>query len=382
MVVAVHPKHLLGHVGLGLHVHAEGGNLAVQFVIAHEGGVDVEPVQYVLHGLAGHVHAYAAADARDARVDALRLGGMGVVVVGPGHHAAALQHVHQHAGALQRLHGGLGAHALFKAAAGLGADAQRAGGDAVVGALKRRALEQHAGGVRNDLGLLAAHDARKARGVLIIGDDQHALVQHVLLAVQRGQLLAGLRAAHHDGLVLHLGKVEGVHRVAGLQHHEVGDVHDVVDGPHPRAVQVLAHPSGAGADLHAGDDPGAVAGAERIVLDDHLRVVVEGSLSGLLHGDLRHHEVLLQHGGALAGQSPHAQAVGAVGQYLVVDDVVAQTEDLLHVGAGGDILEYLDDALVPDVGVQPRGHVQLGAGAQHAHGHLAAHLALFNFPSR
>ncbi len=314
----------------------------------------------------------------DAGLDLHGLGGVRVVVEAARDDPAALQHVHQHARPLQRLHGRGGADALLEPARGLGADAQLAGGDAVVGPLEGGALEQHGGGVVHDLALLAAHDARKAGGVLPVGDDQHRLVQLVGLAVQRGQRLAGVRPAHDDGLVLHLGKVEGVHRVAGLQHHEVGDVHDVVDGPYARAVQVFPHPLGAGADLHVGDDPRAVAGAKGLVPHLDLRVVGKRPLAGLLDGDLGHHEVLLQHRAGFPGQPPHAQAVGPVGQYLKVDDVVAEAEDFLHVGAGGHVLGDFDDPGVADVRVQPRGHVQLWAGAQHAHGHLAAHLALLD----
>ena len=134
--------------------------------------------------------------------------------------------------------------------------------------------------------------------------------------------------------------------------------------------------------LHVGDDPGAVARAVLIVQHLDLRVVVKGALSGLLHGDLRHDEVLVQHGAGFPGQAPDGQAVRAVGQDLEVDDVVAEAEDLLDVGAGLHVLEDLDDALVADVGVQARGHVQLGAGAQHAHGHLATHLALLDLATR
>ena len=73
----------------------------------------------------------------------------------------------------------------------------------------------------------------------------------------------------------------------------------------------------------------------------------------------------IQHGGALARQSPDAQAVGAVGQHLEVHNVVAQAEDVLYVGAGGVFLVENEDALLAAVGVQAGGNVQLRAGAEH-----------------
>ena len=307
---------------------------------------------------------------------------MRVVVIRPGHHLAAAEHVHQHAGALQRLHGTGGADALFKAAAGLGAHAQLAGGDAVVGAVEGRGLEQHARRAFDDLRFLAAHDAGQAGGVFVVGDDQHRIVQHVLLAVQRGQLFALPRAAHDDGLVAHLGKVEGVHGLARLQHDEVGDVDDVVDGPHARAVEVFAHPLRRGADLYFINDAGAVAGAVLGIFDDDGGVVLKRALAVLLDGDLRHHAMLAKHGGALAGDAPDAQAVRAVGENFIIDDVVAKAEHFLHIRAGLVLLLKDEDALVADVRIQPFRHVQFRAGADHALALHAAQLAALDLAAR
>ena len=49
-----------------------------------------------------------------------------------------------------------------------------------------------------DLGVGAAHDAGQPDRPGVVGDDQVLGVQHPLGAVERGQLLAGLRAAHPD----------------------------------------------------------------------------------------------------------------------------------------------------------------------------------------
>ena len=49
-----------------------------------------------------------------------------------------------------------------------------------------------------------------------------------------------------------------MHGLARFQHDEVGDVHDVVDGPHARAVEVFAHPLRRGADLYFINDAGGM----------------------------------------------------------------------------------------------------------------------------
>ena len=47
-----------------------------------------------------------------------------------------------------------------------------------------------------------------------------------------------------------------------LQHHEVGNVHYVADGPQPRPRQPVLQPLGRGTDVHAVDDGGGVAVAQ------------------------------------------------------------------------------------------------------------------------
>ena len=300
---------------------------------------------------------------------------MRIVIVRHGHNVAAAKHRHQHAGAIQRFHARLRAHALLKAAGGFRADAQRAGGHAVVAALERRALKEHRRGVVHDFALLAAHDAGQTRRALVVGNDQHFRCERVRLAVQRRQRLALMRAAHDDRLLAHLAQVERVHRMAGFQHHEVGNVHDVVDRTHACAVQIFAHPLGRRADFHVRDDSGAVARAVGLVLHAHLRVIGEHALAVFREGNLGHDEMLAQHGRAFARNAPHAQAVGTVRENLVFNHVVAKAEHLRDGHAQRVFLLQQDNALVAAMRIQRVRHVQLGAGAQHAAGLHAANLA-------
>ena len=54
--------------------------------------------------------------------------------------------------------------------------------------------------------------------------------------------------------------VEGVERLAALQHDEIADIDDVVDRPQADGAQAVLQPRRAGADFHAGDDVRGVGG--------------------------------------------------------------------------------------------------------------------------
>ena len=162
------------------------------------------------------------------------------------HHLAGSQQLHQLTGPLDGGEGvRTGIQALLELGAGLGAHAQGQGALADAGAVEAGGLEHHVGGVGDDLAVLAAHDARKAHGPGLVGDDQVVGIELAHLAVQGGQLLALLRPADDDSAALHIAVVEGVHGLAVLQHDVVGDIHDVVDGAH-------AQPSGSRSRIHLG----------------------------------------------------------------------------------------------------------------------------------
>ena len=50
-------------------------------------------------------------------------------------------------------------------------------------------------------------------------------------------------------------------RLAHLEHHVVGDIHDVVDRTKTDGLETLTKPVGAGSDLDAFDDTSGVVGA-------------------------------------------------------------------------------------------------------------------------
>jgi len=93
-------------------------------------------------------------------------------------------------------------------------------------------------------------------------------------AIQGGHRLARVGATDDDGNRRWLSErglrptglarvqaaiVKGVQRLAPLEHDIIGNVDDVVDGPHPRQEQTTLHPLRGGANRHAGDEGCAIA---------------------------------------------------------------------------------------------------------------------------
>ena len=69
--------------------------------------------------------------------------------------------------------------------------------------------------------------------------------------------------------------------LAPLQHHIVGDIHDVVDGPHAGFADPVLDPLGRGPDLHVLDDGGNISGAQARVLDLNAGQIRRGRAFGL-----------------------------------------------------------------------------------------------------
>ena len=72
---------------------------------------------------------------------------------------------------------------------------------------------------------LAAHDPGHADGTGVVRDQQHIGCELHDAIVEQLQALAGARQAHLQCAV-HALHVVGMHGLAGLEHHVVGDVHD------------------------------------------------------------------------------------------------------------------------------------------------------------
>ncbi|OPZ65436.1 MAG: hypothetical protein BWY83_03025 [bacterium ADurb.Bin478] len=64
------------------------------------------------------------------------------------------------------------------------------------------------------------------------------------MPVQGDEGLARLRRAHTNLMFFQHAIIECVQRLSALQHHIVGDIHHIVDGPHAAGIQPRGHPVG------------------------------------------------------------------------------------------------------------------------------------------
>ena len=196
LLEAVHAGDLLDEVGLA------------RDVVAPEGGHQhLEAAGRLLDGELQRAQDLGLARARDRqpRISCTRCSrrrmtaprrAVAADVDRPGHEPRAGQLEHEPRGDDLGLHRLLGREALLEAPAGLAAQAQQLGGAVDVGAVPVGGLHQHARRALVDLGALAAHDPGDRRRPVGVVDDEHLGVERAHLAVERGDLLAVLGAAH------------------------------------------------------------------------------------------------------------------------------------------------------------------------------------------
>ena len=142
--------------------------------------------------------------------------------------------------------------------------------------VKIGALDQHILGADGNLAVEPAHDAGEGDALGLVGDQQRVAGQLVFLLIERGEFFAVSGVAYDDnrvGRAVRLGEqmvVEGVQRLAGLEHHVVGDVDNVVDAANADPLECVAQPARAGANRHAANDARVVAWAMRGVVEPYI----------------------------------------------------------------------------------------------------------------
>ena len=208
---------------------------------------------------------------------------------------------------------------------------------------------------------------------MLIGDDQMVCGQLAYVAVQGGQLLALLRPANNDLAPLYVAVVEGVHRLAVLQHDIVGDIHDVVDGAHAHSPQPLPHPLGGGGDLYVSHHPGGVPRAQVGRRSFHVQQLHQGTLGPALDQGLMEAQGLVKGGGHFSRQADDRQAVGAVGGDLKLHHMVIQANDRLQVVSGLAVLAENKDAVWDAVGELCLLGVEVGQSADGVHLSVIGH---------
>ena len=165
------------------------------------------------------------------------------------------------------------------------------------------------------------------------------------LAVQGGQFLSFGCQADDDFAALHVAVVEGMHGLAVFQHHIVGNVHDVVDGPYPHGAQPLPHPLGRRGDLHVAHHPGGVPGHQIGCGGLHVQQVGQYAGTASFHHRIVEGKGLIKGGRHLPGQTDDGQAIGPVGGDLELHHMVVGVDHRLDVVAGLAVLVENEDAI-------------------------------------
>ena len=146
-------------------------------------------------------------------------------------------------------------------------EAERRGGASHPPRLERRALERDRARVFADLGVLSAEDPRDPERTLFVRDHERALGQDTLDVVQRADRFVATRRTSDQDAAAQLPMVVRMERLSQLEHHVVGDIHDVVDRPHARRDEARLHPGRRRTEPHAREESGREARARRVVLD-------------------------------------------------------------------------------------------------------------------
>ncbi|RAO53124.1 hypothetical protein PSN01_03942 [Micromonospora saelicesensis] len=218
-----------------------------------------------------------------------------------------------------------------------------------------RRLEEHRGGAGDDLAGLAAHHRgegdRDAGALACEGVGQPSVADHHVVGgehpvdpVEGGQLLPRFGATDHQRPGDPVG-VEGVHRLAQLQHHVVGDVDGQRDAADAGGDEPLLHPGRCG---RGRVDPADQAGREPVaadrVADLHRVRGRPGAARGRRQGRVaqRHVERVRQ----LPGQAAQAQRVPPVRGDLQIEDDVVEADHRTRVVArlGRHVRPQHDDA--------------------------------------
>ena len=157
-------------------------------------------------------------------------------------------------------------------------------------------------------------------------------------------------------------EVERVQRLAGLEHHVVCDIDDVIDAADADSFKRVAQPARAGADRHAANDARVIAWAVLGVVEPHIDQR-RGILVALWQvGDLRQAQRVPGERADLAGDADEAVPVRPVRRHLqIVNHIVAAAAQVL-----GKSLAHLRVLRQNHQPVGVRGKAQFLRRAHHA----------------
>ena len=264
--------------------------------------------------------------------------------------------------------GASGRQPLLKAAAGLGAQSHAAGRTPHGLGLEHGRLQPDGRGGGGDSLFKAADHAGQGDGPVGEGHHQGFRVKGSLHPVQGEQPLLRFSLTNPDrsgiGWSTHrlcqAIPIEGMERLACFQHHQIGDIHHIVNRTHAGFLQALLQPGRGGLDCEigqggdaeqaAGLDPPAIVriGAELGRLDSRAGYWK----AGLAAAEGRH----------LPGNPPHRQTIGPIGgdgqlEHLIIEaeggsdrgpegrqgfKQVFENGDAVHAGRKAELLKGAD----------------------------------------
>ena len=151
-------------------------------------------------------------------------------------------------------------------------------------------------------------------------------------------------------------------RLARFQHHQIGDVHHVIDRPQAGLLETLLQPGWGGPDGEMAQSRDA---EQPPGFDPSLILRIGGELGGLDAGSRgRKMGLAATQGRHLPGNSAHREAIGSVGGDRQLQHLIIQTESRTDRGAnGGNLLEQI---IQNGNAIHASGKAQLLQGADHA----------------
>ena len=252
MLEAVMASDLFDEIDVTVHVDAPGGrphrpSALTRLRLEAEGLEDAADLGV------GDAHAEQPLDARLSEPDRRGCVRTGIGVDERAGERARANLLQQLAGARHGQRRRRDVRAPLESHGRFGAETERAAGRPHRLRLEPSRLEHDSRRRNADLGVRAAHDAANGTGLRGVGDDQHVRAQRTGLAVERRQRLAGTRRPDDDRRPFEPRDIEGVHGMAELKEHVVGDVHHVADGAHTAGGEAFGHPRRRGPYGHVGD---------------------------------------------------------------------------------------------------------------------------------
>ncbi|GIV03242.1 MAG: hypothetical protein KatS3mg015_2072 [Fimbriimonadales bacterium] len=187
-------------------------------------------------------------------------------------------------------------------------------------------LEEYPTRLRRHLRFFASHDPCDGHRTLGVADHEHPRFELSIHAVQCANLLSGLCGTDNNAPFLEPVEVEGVQRLAQLQHHVVRGVYDDVNRSHAGRRNTALNPLRGRPGFDVRPNPRSIPWAQVGDLDRYARLrerlgfVAEcPSPDGGPH-EFRRLEPLRVFGRQLTGDTQNGEAIASVRRYLDLEN--------------------------------------------------------------